>query len=211
MAEAKRQEPEMETTESYRGPVREVSNVERLYAPANDNKLKTRRRQTPAPGTGSRVPNVRFRRSALGRTAGVSPATEKIMNVVNAANATRSILWIVGVTYPAHLALALLYLVGLASLITIEESFLDVIDVFDIGAGMSELMFFVSMVILFLMGLLTLILATTIYFWRGVKVDTGISLILAAVCLVLYMVPVFNLIPWMLLWCLYVVKRQANE
>lgn len=211
MAEAKRQEPEMETTESYRGPVREVSNVERLYQPANDNKLKTRRRRTPAPGTGNRVPNVRFRRSALGRTAGVSPATEKVMNVVNAATATRSILWIVGVTYPAHLALALLYLVGLASLITIEESFLDVIDVFDLASGMSELMFYVSLVVLFLMGLLTLILAVGMYVWRGVKVDTGISLPLAAVCLALYMAPVFNLIPWMLFWCLYVVKRQANE
>ncbi len=198
MAEAKRKEPEMETTESYRGPVRDIGNVERMYAPGR-------------PGTGGRVPNISFRRSAINHLGSTSTAVSKAKAVLNAAQASRSILWIVGVTYPVQLGFALLYLVGLASLITIEESFLDIIDVFNLGSRMSELMFYVSMVVLFFMGLMTLILAICMYAWRGVKVDTGISLIVAAILLALYMVPVFNIVPWMLLWCLYVVKRQLNE
>lgn len=212
MAEAKRQEPEMETTESYRGPVREVSNVERIYRPANDNKLKTRRRRTPAPGTGNRVPNVRFRRSALNRTPGVSPAIEKGMAVANATAATWTIIGGTSFMYPIQLAFALLQVLGFFGLVALEESFLDYIDFFDFGTEAAERMFYISVAVLFVLGLVTLFTAIAVYTIRGVKMmGDGVGLIITAVCLALYVIPVFSLVPWMWLWCLYVVKSQVDK
>lgn len=212
MAEAKRQEPEMETTESYRGPVREINNVERLYAPANDNKLKTRRRQTPAPGTGSRVPNTRSRMSALSRTAGVSPAIEKGVAVAMAGAAMWAIIGGTSIIYPVQLVFALLQIIGLFGLIALEESYLDYIDIFDFGTEAAELMFYVSVAVLFVLGLSTLLIAISVFTVRRVKMmGSGVGIIFAAVCLALYTLPIFSLVPWIWLWCLYVVKSQADK
>lgn len=211
MAEVKRQEPEMETTESYRGPVREVSNVERLYAPANDNKLKTRRRRSPAPGTSSRAPNVRFRRSALSRTVGVSPAIEKGAAVVNAGAAMWAIIGSTAILYPVQFIMAALTLGGIAALVTLDTTWIGYADIFGWFSDFGMELLFISLMIGYVVGVLTFFVAIGVFVIRGVNINLGISIIVAAVCLALYATPLLNFLPWIWLWCLYVVKSQADK
>lgn len=210
MAEAKRKEPEMETTESYRGPVREVSNVERLYAPANDNKPKTRPRARDTAPRRS-VPRTPSKGAALKSIAGSNPSVQKGVAVVNAGAASWVIIASTSALYPVQFAMAALTLGGLAALVTVDTTWVGYADLFGWFSDFGLELLFVSLMIAFVIGVLTFFVAIGLFVVRGVNINRGVSIIVAAICLALYATPVLNFLPWMWLWCLYVVKSQAND
>ncbi len=211
MAEAKRQVPPMETTESYRGPVRDVGNVERVYAPSNDNRPKTRR-YTPIKTVPRSTPRLGTSKAAvLKRVSGSNPTVQKGVAVINAGTATWTIIVGTAILYPIQFVMAALTLGGLAALVTLDTSWLGYADLFGWFSDFGMELLFVSLMLNFVIGFLTFMVAVGVYVIRGVTISRGISIIIAAVCLALYATPILNFIPWMWFWCLYVVKSQANE
>lgn len=222
MTEPKRQKPEMETTESYRGPLRDTQNVERMFRAANDNNPSNYastdeqvQRQQP-----KRVPRAEPERHNSRVRSPASRLEEKISQIPNisgvaaAVTATAKIARIGVYLYALQVILWAINLVGLISLAAIEESWVMYLDVFGISNIGAESIFFVSMALLFLIGLSTLILAIGTYITNKpirVKISGDLSIWIAAACLTLYLAPVINLVPWMIFWCLYVVKSQVNS
>lgn len=226
MAEAKRQESEMETTESYRGPVREISNVVRVYAPANDNgespptTNKAQRRAFTNENNRDKSGGLNFRPTTyrslpsrhLASTSGNTGAViQKGQKVVRAITATRSIIYYGFYAYALQVVFWFISLIGFLTLVTVKESFLDYLDVFGWGSSTSQGIFLASVVVIFLIGLVTLVGAMLIYQKERVDFLRGISLLVAAVCLALYTAPILNLVPWIAFWCLYVVKSQTKD
>ena len=220
MADTKTQRVEMETTESYRGPVRETDNIVRLYRPANDNDAyatsRPRRQKESTPPNGApnarpartRVPSVR---SLLSNKISAIP---NVSGVVAAINATTRIVRLGMYIYVLQIILWALNLVGLISLAAIDESWIMYLDVFGLSNIFAESLFFISLALLFLIGLCTLIMAIVIYEANRpvkIKISGDLSLWIAAACLTLYLAPVLNIVPWMIFWCLYVVKSQADR
>lgn len=210
MAEVKRQEVPMETTESYRGPVREVSNVERLYTPANDNRPKTRPRSKKQVSRTS-VPRAPLKGAALQKLGGLNPQAQKGVAVAMAGTATYAIIAGTAILYPVQFVMAALTLGGLAALVTIDTTWIGYADIFGWFSDFGAELLFISLMIVFVIGVLTFFVAVGVFVFRGVNINRGISIIVAAVCLALYATPLLNFVPWIWLWCLYVVKSQADE
>lgn len=217
MADTRAQRKEMETTESYRGPVRETDNVERLYRPANDNDAYSPSHPQVTRRPPSRVPTFRPTEDRKSRIQSLlSDKISKVPNisrVVAAVKATTKIVRIGMYLYAIQVILWAINIVGLISLAAVDESWVMYLDVFGLSNIFAESLFFISMALLFIVGLCTLILAIVIYESnRPVRINISgdLSLWIAAACLTLYLAPVLSLVPWMIFWCLYVVKSQAD-
>lgn len=208
MAEAKRQESEMETTESYRGPVREISSVERLYAPANDNKPKTKNR-TPAPGASGRVPNVPLKTRAADKiSVPLSLVQRFIGGVALLVEMITATVWI----YIIQIFFGVLSLVGYMILGGIETSgFFSAADIVLFGSAteMGAGLFLLGGVGAALCGFVTYLIAlsmskTSKKFLASGKGKTDMfGPLVVTACLVALLCPVVNLFPVMWLWCLY--------
>lgn len=222
MAHTGPQRKEMETTESYRGPVRETNNVERLLRPANDNEPSPRdinapqvttrtSNQTSSTRGGLRVPRTKSPIAGLSGKIGEVP---NITGVMAAWQATIKIVQIGSYLYAVQVIMWVINLIGLLSLIIIDDSWLAYLDFLGISNSIAEAMFFVSMIVMFLIGLSSLILAIIIYESNRpvkIKISGDLSLWISAFCLTMYLAPVLNIVPWMIFFCLYVVKSQADS
>lgn len=208
MAEAKRQESEMETTESYRGPVREVNNAERMYAPANNNRPKTRRtRLRTAPKTST--PRIPLKTEAV-KVPGSSIAFGKRISggVLLLGETISATVWI----YVIQIFFGVLSLIGYAVLGGLGTGVLfsatDVVlfgSVTNIGAGLFLLGGAGAALCGFITYLIVLSLSKTsrkfLASGNG-KTDMFGPLIVAA-CVTALLCPIVNLLPIMWLWCLY--------
>ena len=201
-----------ETTESYRGKIR---NVDRIVSPANDNKRRNAvtngklKQSTTASGRLTSN-NKRQTDTRLGSLREQGGTIQKGVAVTRATSASWTIVAASSILYPVQLCVGAVSLAGLSVLVAVEGTWAGWLDAFGWFSSVGEELFFIAMGINLVIGVLTLMFAFLVFSLRGVSINRGISLIVAAICFSMYAAPVLNLLPWIWLWCLYVVKSQAD-
>lgn len=184
-----------------------ITNVQRLNRPANDNSalgtsVITRRKF-------SRVSND----SRL-KPASFSQVKQVATNASDTAMAASAAWFIVGTTWILYLVqfvFAVVSLAGLAGIVAVEDGWVGYLNVFGLLSDTAENTAYLGMGITTVMGIFTLIIAIAIFLFRGVDIAKGHSVPLMAICFALNAVPGTSLVPWIWLWCLYVVKSQINK
>lgn len=180
----------------------------------NDNRPARSRasvQKTPKGGRGGRLQAVANSKLASLMPGETRQVMAKGMAITNAISATWSIIGLTWILFLIQLVFAAFELAGFGALVTLVESWLGYADVFGIIGTGSEIFWYIGMGGTLIIGIFTLIIAMAVYLLRGVEMGRGISPIIAAICLCLYLVPVVNLLPWMWGWCVYVIKTQADE
>lgn len=99
-------------------------------------------------------------------------------------------------------------ILSVGSLIMFEATGISYID-FGLLTNGGEGVFFTSTGVVLAVGAFSLLIAIGVFMLRGVKINKELSLLVAALCFCLYVLPGFNLVPWAWMWSLYVVKSQT--
>jgi hypothetical protein len=128
-----------------------------------------------------------------------------------AATATWFIITTTAFIWPVQLVFAAISIAGLGTVVALDTEWIGYLDLFGWVSDSGLEILVISLIIVFIIGFLIMMTAIFIYTIRGISIVRGMSIFVMAVCLALYAVPVFNLLPWMWFWCLYVVKSQANS
>lgn len=181
---------------------------------ANDNKRRSAR--TPAASTGPVRPGVGRATRAQSRLGSITPGQTrqviaKGMNVAKALSATWLVIGTSWIFYAIQFVFALLYLLTMGGLMSYEGSWLETFDLFGLGGQAGAGMFLLCLGVIVAMWLCTFVTAIVIFLVRGISFGRGISVIIALVSLVASTFPVVNLLPWVWVWCAYVVKTQADD
>lgn len=144
------------------------------------------------------------------KSAPIKEIVGKTMDVATAATAAWTIVGATWILYMVQLVFSLLSLIGMASLITIDDSWLQTLDITGWSSDVVGLMTYIGMGVCGVMGIFTLIIAIMLFILRRVSILRSYSIIVMAVCFALNFAPGASFIPWIWLWCLYVVKSQAD-
>ena len=116
--------------------------------------------------------------------------------------------------YLFQLMCATLAIVGLSAITKTEDSWwAAAADFITFGSlsGVGLTMFFFGIVGTFICGLITFLVAISFYSMRGVKAFKGVSIIVLGLGFSAYLTPILNFVPWIWLWCLYVVKSNQTK
>ncbi|MCB9818843.1 hypothetical protein H6788_01550 [Candidatus Nomurabacteria bacterium] len=184
-----------------------INNAQRLNRPANDNTVQ----RLPA------NPRQRLKRASNDhklKPASMSQVKEVTSKAVAVANAGSAAWFIVGVTwifYMVQFVFALVSLMGFATISAVAESWVGYVDFFGVFSDNAQDMTSAGIGMTAAMGIFTLIVAIVIFLFRGVDIARGNSVLIMAVCFALNTAPVASLVPWIWVWCLYVVKSQINK
>ena len=184
-----------------------VSNAQRINRPANNNteqRLPTNPSKRP-----KRTTNDHHLKSA--RMAQVKEVASKAVNVANAGSAAWFIVGVTWIFYMVQFVFALVSLMGFATISAVAESWVGYVDFFGVFSDNAQDMTSAGIGMTAAMGIFTLIVAIVIFLFRGVDIARGNSVLIMAVCFALNTAPVASLVPWIWVWCLYVVKSQINK
>ncbi len=183
-----------------------VSNVQRLYRPVNNN---AQRLPTNSSQRSIRASNDhRLKPANMSR---VKEVASKAVDITNAASAAWFIIGVTWILYMIQFVFALMSLIGISAMIAVGESWVGYIDFMDLFSGTAQSMAFVGMGMTAVMGIFTLIASIAIFMFRGVDINKSYSVPIMALCFALNTVPAASLVPWIWVWCLYVVKSQVNK
>lgn len=150
------------------------------------------------------------RRLQAAKMAQVKEVAGKVTNVVSAASAAWTIIGATWILYMVQLVFSVLSIVGMASMIAIDGSWLQTLDITGWTSDFGSIMTYVGMGVCGVMGIFTLIIAIMIFLIRQVSILRSYSIFIMAICFALNFAPIVSFIPWIWLWCLYVVKSQAD-
>lgn len=184
-----------------------ITNVQRLNRPANDNAVL--RASNPTGRKFTRASNDNKLKPA--RLSQVKEVANKASDVAKAASAAWFIVGMTWILYMIQFVFAAVSLVGLSGLAVLDDGWAGYADVFGLLSDTAEITTYVGMGITTVMGIFTLIMAIAIFLFRRVDIAKGHSVPLMAVCFALNAVPGTNIVPWVWVWCLYVVKSQINK
>lgn len=139
---------------------------------------------------------------------GKGPASASLIMV---ATASWAIIAGTAFLWPVQAIMAVVSIGTLGTLLVLDTEWVGYLDLFGWVSSWGQEMFFISLIIVFIIGFLVMLTAISVYTIRGVSIGQNLSIFVMAICLALYAVPVANLFPWMWLWCFYVVKSQADR
>lgn len=146
-------------------------------------------------------------RRLLSLARGRGPASAAL---IMAATASWAIIASTAFLWPVQAIMAVISIGGLGTLTVLETEWVGYLDLFGWVSSWGQEMLFISLIIVFIIGFLVMLTAIFVYTIRGINISNDLSILIMAICLALYAVPVFNLLPWMWFWCLYVVKSQTD-
>lgn len=184
-----------------------ISNVQRLNRPANEN--TEQRLPTNSPQRSIRASNDHKLKSAS--MSQVKEVASKAVDVANAGSAAWFIVGITWIFYMIQFVFALMSLIGISSMVAVGESWIGYVDFLGLLSDTSQDIAFIGMGVTAVMGIFTLIVAIAIFLFRRVEIGHSYSVPIMAVCFALNTVPAASLVPWIWVWCLYVVKSQINK
>lgn len=122
----------------------------------------------------------------------------------------RYILLINGLIYSAQLLFAVIQIIGLAGLFA-ADSWIGLLDFLNIIGNTGLEVFMIGLVGSYAIGLLMLIIAISIFFFSSIKIlPTPASLVILFFCHIAYLIPILNIVPWMVIWSLYLVFKNSK-
>ena len=138
-------------------------------------------------------------------------AVKGVTKTAKSAAATSAIVEVTIIVYLWQLAFAVLAIIGLGLATANADSWLITIATFGLGGIGGKTIMAVGLVTTLLLGAVSFLIAIGIYMSRRINCWRGLSIPLIALGLCCYITPFLNLLPIMWLWCLYVLKSQAES
>ena len=117
---------------------------------------------------------------------------------------------LVGILYIIQLFGAVLSITAFSSLVILDATGISYFD-FGLLTGNAIGLFALASGMLLIAFVFSFFIALFFLIKEGFHILVGLSLLISPVCLCLYLIPGFNLIPWVWVWAFYVVKNQNTN